>query len=464
MKKILNYILVAAVVVFSSTGCSDYVGGDVNVSPNSATDAPVNSIITAAQTNLMGLFEGEDARMGAMWAQQFTGFERQYLAYDEYVVSSEAFSWFQPYVGVIQPCNDALDRLATRTAVSSTEGMLKIMKAMIFGNLAALYGDIPFTQANQPDEFPTPIYDSQTSVYAGLQSLLDDAISDLNAGGDVISFSDIIGNKSKSNWIKVANTLKARFYLHTGDFASAVTYANLGLQPGDHGLVAEHGNVASGNVNLWWDFVFFSRSGYLTAYTGFLPKLLDADEAEYRGDAKTDETDRFDFYFTGDAPGNYEPNITDGGMFGQTSSYPILTGEENQLILAEALMKIGAPDLSGALDALNSVRDEHANNYPGGTYDQYVLTDFDPTGIAGDALKTQAEALLDEIIEEKYCTLIGTIEVFNDLRRLGNPFGLTPRGTGGAFPERFLIPTSEVNTNPNTPNPIPGLFSPTSVN
>jgi hypothetical protein len=36
--------------------------------------------------------------------------------------------------------------------------------------------------------------------------------------------------------------------------------------------------------------------------------------------------------------------------------------------------------------------------------------------------------------------------------------------TGSSLPQRFLIGDSEIDTNNNTPNPIPGFFEPTQVN
>ena len=88
--------------------------------------------------------------------------------------------------------------------------------------------------------------------------------------------------------------------------------------------------------------------------------------AEYRGNAKTDEEARFNYmYVPGGALGYasvYELNIQcdfdgwvasadDNGFFGGTTAFPLVTFEENKLILAEANSR--GDNFSGALTALN---------------------------------------------------------------------------------------------------------------
>ena len=58
--------------------------------------------------------------------------------------------------------------------------------------------------------------------------------------------------------------------------------------------------------------------------------------------------------------------------------------------------------------------------------------------------------MLKEILIERYLTLVGQIEQYNDVRRTKNYLGITPvKGT--KIPQRFFYAQSEINTNPNTP-------------
>jgi len=80
---------------------------------------------------------------------------------------------------------------------------------------------------------------------------------------------------------------------------------------------------------------------------------------------------------------------------------------------------------------------------------------------------TADQALLREILEERYVNFFGQIEGFNDMRRTQDEtlvrVPVTPN-TGAQLPQRFLYPQSEIDRNTSTPSPIPGIFVRTPVN
>ena len=140
--------------------------------------------------------------------------------------------------------------------------------------------------------------------------------------------------------------------------------------------------------------------------------------------------------------------------------------------LAEGRLKQMASDLGTGV--LGEVYDEILTRseqrmraaisaFPDGTYEAYVAADFESGGIANQPGATAMESLLHEIVEEKYVSLVGQIEVFNDIRRTENLLEI-PSTNGSEIPNRFLIPQVEINANANTPNPIPDLTEKTPVN
>jgi hypothetical protein len=425
-KNIFSF-LVSGLLLFA-TSCEDYIE-DVNISPNNPTEAPLNNVIIAAQVNFGAFMEGEDARLASMWTQQTSGEDRQYSAYHIYNLTTEAFSWFYPYIGTLQQLDIAIEE-AEAIDNRSTAGMLKTMKAATFGTLTSLYGDIPFSEALQAPEVTNPVYDEQEAVYAGVQAILDEAIADLSTGQGTI-IADILGGGDAEAWLEAAHTYKARFYLHVGDYSQAASQAEQGLSSPANNLEMEHGEVTEGNVNLWFDFLVLNRAGYLQANNAFLPRLLDPETDVYRGNEKTDESARFEFYYDAPDEGGYVINTKDvesgdPGIFRRNASFTILSYRENQLILAEALLRQASPDVEGALEALNDVREVNEELFPEGSYEAYELGDFETGGIANTGQGTTREALLQEVLEEKYASLFGQIEVFNDLRRTDNALGLTP--------------------------------------
>ena len=69
-----------------------------------------------------------------------------------------------------------------------------------------------------------------------------------------------------------------------------------------------------------------------------------------------------------------------------------------------------------------------------------------------------------EILEEKYISLIGSLQVFHDARRTNNILGIPIKSpTATSLPQRFLYPQSEIGSNENFPGVI-DLFTATPVN
>ena len=454
------------------TGCSDFVEG-YEEDPNNASDAPIEAVLNAAFTGMIVSHEGEDARLACMWSRQFSGSDRQYSGYQVYNLNSEAFEWDKYYLAI-----ENAEITIEKAAASSNKlasGIAKIIKAHSIGMVTSLWGDIPFTQANRFPEIEDPVFDSQAEVYGGVQDLLDEGITDLkdNPSNTAIENIDFFFGGDPAAWIAVAQTLKARFYLHVGDYANAITAANAGLTSTSQNLMAPHtGGAYNQDMNLYHSFGILDREGYMTANDAILPTLLDANEDSYRGNSKTDESGRFARLFTGSA-GTYDLNYN--AYWAADAPFPLVTAEENWLIIAESRLGENS-DMQGALDALNSLREiyndqwiEYTTDGDGNIIDSanyylaYDLADFDNGGIAAVEGKSAKDALMYEIMEEKYVTLVGQAEVFNDLRRTNNILDFSPT-TGSTFPQRFLVPQVEIDANSNVPRPLPGLFDPTPVN
>jgi hypothetical protein len=249
-------------------------------------------------------------------------------------------------------------------------------------------------------------------------------------------------------------------------------------------MMAPHGEVYNSDFNLYYSFGVYDRDSYMGAQEAYAPKLIDPSDGDYRGNTKTSEEARANylyilgggFYHAGNelniqcAFDGWVGDPSEDGFFGGSTSFPLVTYEENELIKAEANARNG--NFGDALSALNSFRSYmNDGGYIGAyyadefdlKYEAYEDADFETGGIENQG-GTKEQSLLKEIVEERYITLIGQIEQFNDVRRTKNLLGLTPV-TGSSIPQRFLYPQSELNTNSNTPKQQPSdLFKPTTVN
>lgn len=456
IKNILSFILVFALLGLSA--CSDFVD-DFQEDPNNASDAPIAAVLNAAFVGTIIAHEGEDARLACMWSRQFTGADRQYAALEVYGVNAENFDWDKYYLVaenskiVIEKSAETNDRLAS--------GIAKTLQAHSYGMVASMWGDIPFREANDFLNFPDPNYDPQAQVYSDVQTLLDGALTDLNgATGGAVAGTDFYFGGNPVKWSQVASTLKARYALHLGDYATAISAAEKGvMSSADDWIIPHTTGSYNQDQNIYYSFGQSDREGYMTAANAYLPAILDPANAAYRGNTKTDEAARFAAAFTG-GEGTYDLNYD--GMWSATSPFPLVTAIENQLILAEAKWR-GNNDPDAALTHLNNARAILAAQFPAGKYEAYTLADFDTGGIAARQGLSRNDALLYEILEEKYVSLMGQMEVFNDVRRTDNFLAL-PATSGSQLPQRFLYPQSELDANVNAPDPIPGVFEETPIN
>lgn len=468
MKTIKNIFLtgLAAVALISCERSLE----TINENPNNATDAPLAAVFNGAMVNLIQSHEGENARLACMWSRQFTGTDRQYSAFDIYNITAEDMDWAGFYYTAAN-LDIVIDK-AEAEGNAFYSGVAKIVKAHQYGTLASLWGNVPFTEAVDLVNYPAPNFDPQLSVYAGAQALLDDGINDLTTGvGTLGNGTDFYFAGDKPSWIAVARTLKARFYMHTGDYANALAQTPNGVTASAGNWMIPHATGAyNQDLNLYNSFGEQDRQGYMTAPGAYLPAILDTlpGNEGIRNNAKTDEGERFaDLYIINvdgngaPIPGDYDLNYS-GSMWSPTSSFPLVTAIENELIAAECEIRVNS-DNAAALAKLNGVRAMLAAKYPTGTYADFDLTDFDVGGLEDRGQGDQTSNLWYQIMEEKYISLVGQIEVFCDVRRTDNFLGLTPT-TGSTMPERFLIPQDELDGNSSAPSPIPGIFIPTPVN
>lgn len=489
MRTTFLYIILALALLTGAVtaGCKKFTEG-LNTSPNRPTSAPYPLVLNGAQVSGILIYEGNLARVAGIFSRSFTGADRQYVDINRYNSSAADYNdtWDNLYsivIGQLKVVEAGSQAVNDKTTI----GITQVMLAQAFGLAADLWGDVPFSEAGDAVKYPTPKFDSQADVYKGVQALLDSAITNLQAHvGTGPAEKDIYFQGDRGKWIAVAYTLKARFYLHIKDYANAIASAQNGIADATNNMMDPHGTSITADLNIYYDFMVNQRGGYMNAQGAFAPSLLDPSSTTYRGNAKTDETARFQYlYQEGLMTSDLDPNVLsnfDGwgnpqnqdGFFAGDTWFPLVTFEENQLILAEALIKNNSPDDAAALQALNKHRQYMAaggyinTGYlpDGHKYDDYVLADFSSGGMANPASSglTQEQALLKEILQEKYVTLVGQIEQFNDVRRTKNLLGIPPT-KGAKLPQRFLYPQDEINTNPNTPKLAAGdLFKETTAN
>jgi hypothetical protein len=428
--------LAAALLGFGAAGCSDFLSGeDVTGNPNQPTAATRDALLVAFQAGQFGVQEYGLAHLACEWTQQCSGVQRFSLTRTQYDIFEGEFNadWAQIYGGGGLKEIREVQVSATTDNEIVYRGIAKVWEAFTMGTAASIWGDIPYSQAG-PDN-PTPVFDDQLAVYDALQVLLDGAIADLQSGivQTGVGAADLVFGGDAALWTETAYTLKARFYLHTAEvrgvpaYQGALAAAQLGISTPDNNFTSYHSQT-QGEQNGWWQFYNLSGFGPDVVAGQFLADLMVA-----RNDPRLAE------YFAPSTPGPYGGLSPDGSQSAAGVSQlqgtratpdfrqPLITWQENQMILAEANFVLsGAAAAQPFVDALRA------------------SVGMLPTPVTS----------LNTVMEEKYIALFQNIEVFNDYKRTCYP-PITPfpnPSFGGVVPGRVFYAESERNVNPNTPS------------
>jgi len=431
-----------AAATMAVTGCSDFLTGPgIDENPNAPVAATTQQLFVAAQAQAFVRQEGQIARTSAMFIQQLAGTNNQQKDYgSSYLNTEQAYStMFQGfYTGGGLVDWRKIQANSRAAGDQQFEGIAKVWEALQMGTAASVWGDIPYREA--VGEATAPVLDPQQQVYADLQALLSEAITLLGGTGPGPGTTDLVFGGNTARWTRVAYTLKARFHMHTAErlgtpaYQAALAAAQNGInevpnatqavhQQGPGNLLTFHGTTEQ-EGNLWGQFIV-ARSDLAAGLA--LATILNRRTGDPRKAA----------YFTlvGDS-------VVGANRFGAASvtpstvaparrpynfRQPIVTWEENQLIMAEAKLALGDPT---AISHVNAVRATVGLPALGGP------------------------ATLPMIMEEKYIALFQNIEVWNDYKRTCYP-ALLPAGAPVAkeIPGRLPYGQSERQNNRNIPAP-----------
>ena len=401
---------------------------EYNIDPTRPTDVGLNLILPEALASAAYNEGGNQARVAGIVMQQFEGIDAQQLQYTTYVLGENTFNNYWRtglYAGVLKSCDIMIDKAAEEDR-KTYAGIAKIIMAQQLGLGTAYFGDMPWTQAFQGNENIQPTYDSQESIYGVVLSLLDEAIADLGAadGSDYIG-GDLIYDGDTASWIKTAQGLKARFYLHlskrdASNFAKAMDAVGKSYASAAEQSNFKFDDTESGN----WSLAAFSseRGGTMGIDAGFVALM----EEDPRGAVIMDG------------------GAIDGFWTQNDATIPMIGWTELKFIEAECLAQAGSDPSTTLAEAIYS-------NYAtlGLTADSTAIVTL--TNIGGLDTDAQTEA----IHSEAYKAYFGYNfhETWSNWRRSGYP-ALTPKSGGsngsnpsGGIPVRWLYPSSESSTN-----------------
>ena len=347
----------------------------------------------------------------------------------------------------------------------------KILLAQMMYEATMLYGDIPFSQAWNADQFPYPEYDSQKDVLEGVMKLLDEANSQIDPTSTLkISDYDIYFKGDMAKWKKAATSLKFKILMVMVDKdpSKAAVIGQL--------LASPTSMISSAADN--WIHSYAGTSNQenpkyrlFKTYTNNVNTFLYANTQVFKYMESVNDP-RIPKYFKKGADGQYHSLAADEDftansslindyLYRPTAPSLILTYQEIALLQAEAYARglgvtknlVTAQQLfRNGVEA--SMKFYEADN---AAINTYLTTQLPNLVIAADPVK--------EIHIQQWVDLMDrSLDAFIQWRRSGPEGSETPAltvpplATQGPLIRRFTLSPDELTSNPNIPTPQPKYY------
>ncbi|AYN68607.1 SusD/RagB family nutrient-binding outer membrane lipoprotein [Euzebyella marina] len=218
--------------------------GSENVDPNLLLPTVINGV----GKNVVNLGFGDMA--GVMQHTQKDGWSSGHNAYDW---SNDSHSW-NGYYSLLTN-NKTMIEKAEEESLDFHHGVGLIMKSYLFGMIADLWGDAPYTNALRGDEgaeFFDAEFDAQQTIYQGIHSDLKKANLLLSNSQDsyfsIQADQDILFGGDVAKWRKFANSLLLRYYMRLSEKEPAVARQGIELivsQPQTYPLILQAADDAN---------------------------------------------------------------------------------------------------------------------------------------------------------------------------------------------------------------------------
>lgn len=464
MKKLLIPII-AFVLVLSS--CTDELTS-LNDNPKGATDVPADPLFSNALASLGTLNSEVDYNinmfkfMSQYWAATTYADESQYNLTGRSIPSNY---WSEVYRDILNDLDEsstlvAEDNLLPDSRKTVMQAQIEVVKVMAYHQLVTVFGNIPYSEALDP-ETPSPAYDDAATIYSDLMSRLNSAISTLESGSSGFSGSaDLFYSGDVDAWVKFANSLKMRMAIQLADVQPGVAQTAI-EEASPNAFTSNADNLAINftttppNTNPVWEWLIQSaRNDFVAANTliDMMNNLNDPRRA---------------IHFT-QVNGQYV-----GGLYGASNDYtkfshikgPLLGNDFEGVLLEYAEVEFIRAE-ANARGWLNGTAAQAAQHYDNAVtadmkywsnastqeeisnseINNYLANEapYPVTGTQQDQLKA--------IAQQKWLGLyMQGLQAWTDWRRLDHPTWYFADNPGAAteddIPVRFIYPVDEQNLN-----------------
>ncbi|KDN55377.1 SusD/RagB family nutrient-binding outer membrane lipoprotein [Flavobacterium seoulense] len=450
MKKYIKTILLSTLSAGFLFSCQSELD-NFNENPNEPTTTTPSLLLSAMEVSTFSTHTSGLIRTSNIFDQHLAG------------TSIGQLGELQRYILTEQDLNNEWNTLYGTTLVSGHilnrdfaddypyyNGIGQILTAINLGYATDLWGDVPYDEAFLAEEGNrTPAYNTQEQIYQRLQTILDNAITNLNkpesSNISVPDKADYIFNGDVEKWIKVAYVLKARFALRLTEVDNNAAQKALDFITAS-GMTSNSDDAntffpGTANGLNQWNALDISRENYLKTGAFFVDALKNNNDPRLAFSIANSNKDAdgkpiLPAIYVGNAPDDL--STTSSSYIGPAYASPsspigIVTYAEAKFIEAEAKLRLS----QNAKPALEEAIAASVLKVTG--------TNATPSFLAA----ATSTVNLATIIQQKYNALFLTMEPYNDYRRTGLPALIPNQNTNTkAIPVRFPTPSEERIYNP----------------
>ena len=298
MKRIFKYLMMTVFVAGTMFYSCETTELEDLVDPNalSADLADADLLLNSIQVSYLGAMQDMQFNGASLGRISYMGGRVYYNNFGSGTVSGawgSLYSGMLPDIAAIESQNGEENLLAFHLGIS------KAMAAHVMMGIVDSVGDIPWSEANNPSEFPSPSVDADEDVYTAAMAMLDEAESYLAAagGGD-----DLFYGGNTVNWMKFINTLRFRYHLTVGTPAATILEfigANPIISSADADMQFNYGTQElQPDTRHPWYQSDYTTSGANIYQSSWLMDLMDGDQDEW-----------YDYWTT---PGGGAEYVSDG--------------------------------------------------------------------------------------------------------------------------------------------------------
>lgn len=421
MKK--NILVALSVAMLGFTACSEDTMDDINkdtLHPQPEA-VPVKLQLTEAiMSTGYSTVSGDLAFYLSSWTEQEFGMGNNQLMKAElrnsieWTASSTFNNVWSGTYGNLMNVQQMIDKVEGDVAGAGLQvdilGMAQVLKALQYGILTDMFGDIPCSEALKGSEILQPKLDAQKDVYALVMSTLEDAIANLQKATDAdlnyAGAQDLVYGGDPSKWLAAAYGLKARYLLHQSAvdnsvYASAEAAAQKAIDLGFAGMTITEFNGSSA-YHPWTAYI---KSRSYVASSSTVSKMMEANNDP-----------RLPLYLNGGEA--YNPGDAEAAKISASVAYPawyktgsqplhLLSESEVYFILAETQLRQGKSATAAFQKGVTS------------SVTEIMTICGEDASVAADFAASLGEASLQKLFEQKYLAQSNDeqVETFNDIRR-----------------------------------------------